>query len=399
MSETKKRQTKKLSRSEQKMVILLLCISLLFFATGFFLEHSHKQFEKDESLLTLFPFLHHTQNNTPQQNPNTTTATQSTLLIETDDAGWEYIDETLFLGDSNTARFLSYVSNDGRAFVSNENTIAVAGMGIEAVNSLACMEFSSGIYAMPYSVFLLQPRRIIMTFGTNDVGLYTFSIDQFIATYIAQIQSIVEAYPYSDIIVNSIPPVTAYTSYTNVNNYTIQQANAALLKMCEENNLHYLDSYSYLVSGDYGNPEYFDGDGLHFNQVGVSALFDYIRTHALITDDRRPQPLNAKPYVIGPKTNMLMIDPLTNQEFQPNVLNPYQEPTYIEPTPEIQYEEPIYEEPIYQEPTSEEPIQETPIEEYPQEEVPISEEPTTEMPIEDTPISEEPIVEDNTITP
>ncbi len=87
-----------------------------------------------------------------------------TVLAETADAGDSYIEDTLFLGDSNTARFLKVTGSKGKTFTTKNNTIGVVGMGVDAISTLACMRFSTGIFTMPEAVKILQPQRIIMTF-------------------------------------------------------------------------------------------------------------------------------------------------------------------------------------------------------------------------------------------
>ena len=53
---------------------------------------------------------------------------------------------------------------------------------------------------------MMKPRRVVMTFGTNDTGM---EVSDFIAHYTALIQAIQQSYPYTDIIVNTVPPVPA----------------------------------------------------------------------------------------------------------------------------------------------------------------------------------------------
>lgn len=87
-----------------------------------------------------------------------------TVLPETADAGQDYIDETLFIGDSNTARMMSY------GFTTLDNDIGIISMGIQMVPTKACVYFKG--YAepvtIPQAVKIMQPRRIIITFGTNN---------------------------------------------------------------------------------------------------------------------------------------------------------------------------------------------------------------------------------------
>lgn len=57
---------------------------------------------------------------------------KETILPESKDAGQDYIDETLFIGDSNTARMMSY------GFTTLENDIGTVSMGIQHVTSKKC---------------------------------------------------------------------------------------------------------------------------------------------------------------------------------------------------------------------------------------------------------------------
>ena len=59
-----------------------------------------------------------------------------TVLPETADAGRSYVDETLFIGDSNTARYLLYADDTGKAFTTSDNNIGVVSMGAGAITTL-----------------------------------------------------------------------------------------------------------------------------------------------------------------------------------------------------------------------------------------------------------------------
>ena len=244
-----------------------------------------------------------------------------TVLEETEDAGSEYIDSTLFLGDSNTARFLKVSDTDGSAFTTKNNTIGVVGMGVGAIKSLACMEFSTGLFTMPEAVKILQPERVIITFGTNNLSGSSTDASAFIESYVKQVDAIVEAYPSVDIIVNSIPSVSKTRSYTNVTMTQIDAYNKALAKMCEDNGWKYLNSAEALrdSSSGYSKEGYMESDGLHLSQKGLHALFEYIRTHAYITEDDRPKPLASIPTVIGVPDGLIQTNPLSNATFAPAV--------------------------------------------------------------------------------
>ena len=65
-------------------------------------------------------------------------AAAGTVLGETPDAGRSYVEETLFIGDSNTARYLMYADETGQAFTTLDNNIGVVSMGVGSITSLEC---------------------------------------------------------------------------------------------------------------------------------------------------------------------------------------------------------------------------------------------------------------------
>ena len=58
----------------------------------------------------------------PLQTPNPAAVADGTVLPATEDAGRSYVEETLFIGDSNTARYMMYADETGTAFTSLKNS-------------------------------------------------------------------------------------------------------------------------------------------------------------------------------------------------------------------------------------------------------------------------------------
>lgn len=240
-----------------------------------------------------------------------------TLLPETEDAGKDYVDSTLFLGDSNTARFLKVTDSEGNTFTKLNNTIGVVGMGIDAISTLPCMDFSTGRYTMPQSVKILQPERVFITFGTNNLSGTSTDASDFITRYTAQIEVVESAYPSADIIINSIPPIGRVNQYPNVSMKQIDAYNKAIAEMCQKYGWKFLNSSETLkdASTGYARDGYTVSDGLHLSSEGLEALFFYIRTHAWITEDDRPKPLASIPTVIGVPDGLIQINPLNEETF------------------------------------------------------------------------------------
>ena len=223
------------------------------------------------------------------------------LLTETADAGTDYLNDTLFLGDSNTVRLY----NNG--LISLQQFCAKEGIGTQVALSEGIVTFKkdSNHYTIPQAVAMMKPRRVVMTFGTNDTGM---EVPDFIAHYTALIQAIQQSYPYTDIIVNTVPPVPAdHSNYPHMDQAKIDDFNMALLDLCEQLGVRFLNSAEALKGSDgYGIADYYTSGDIHLKSAGLKAVLNYLRTHALQTEDRRPDtnniPTRTMEYVSNPSS-------------------------------------------------------------------------------------------------
>lgn len=223
------------------------------------------------------------------------------LLTETADAGTDYLNDTLFLGDSNTVRLY----NNG--LISLQQFCAKEGIGTQVALNEGIVTFKkdSNHYTIPQAVAMMKPRRVVMTFGTNDTGM---EVPDFIAHYTALIQAIQQSYPYTDIIVNTVPPVPAdHSNYPHMDQAKIDDFNMALLNMCEQLGVRFLNSAEALKGSDgYGIADYYTSGDIHLKSAGLKAVLNYLRTHALQTEDRRPDtnniPTRTMEYVSNPSS-------------------------------------------------------------------------------------------------
>lgn len=242
------------------------------------------------------------------------TAAVGTVLPQTEDAGRSYVDETLFIGDSNTARYLMYADETGQAFTTLNNNIGVVSMGAGAITTLKCEKFkgSSTMYTVPEAVAMLKPKRIIICYGTNNLSGSSTDATNFISTYLKGLQAIQKAWPYCDIIVSAIPPLDKQRENTNLTMTQVDAYNAALVSMCEENGFKFLNSAEVLRDSNTGwaKTDYTLSDGVHLSKTAVTAYFNYVRTHAYVTEDRRPQPLGTIPTPDGVPANLISEDPI-----------------------------------------------------------------------------------------
>ena len=117
----------------------------------------------------------------------------------------------------------------------------------------------------------MKPRRVVIMLGTNDNGMNT---EDFIGNYTALVQAIQASYPYTDIIVNTVPPVPSnHSNYPNMDQTRIDDFNMALLTMCEQLGVKFLNSAEALKDANgYGNVDYYQSGDIHLKPAGLKVL-------------------------------------------------------------------------------------------------------------------------------
>ena len=290
---------------EKMYLVLVLCFAAVLITVGaaFFIVRglgstTRQNDNTADSAATQEPLV---ADSSYDKNQNTidTNKYSSTILEESADAGQSYVDETLFLGDSNTARMYRIFN-----YCSYDNAIGSVGMSGKSLATYACVQFQgySGYKTMPEAVALMQPRRVILTFGTNDLSS-SYSASSFASDYAKGIKAVQDAYPSVDIIVNAIPPLGQQHSNQNLTQTQVDEYNKALVQMCQDNGWKFLNSAEVLKdsSTGYAKSGYvLSSDGIHLTEQAMDALFTYIRTHSYITEDTRPA-LTAVPTHTGDK--------------------------------------------------------------------------------------------------
>ena len=157
----------------------------------------------------------------------------------------------------------------------------------------------------------LQPRRVILTFGTNDLNP-NYKTADFIKNYQTGIEAVVTAYPSADIIVNAIPPIGQQHSNQSLTQTQVDEFNKALVEMCKEKGWKFLNSAEALKDSTtgYAKSGYVEtSDGIHLTRTAMDALFTYVRTHSYITEDDRPA-LTTAPRHTGDKDAVVYTVPV-----------------------------------------------------------------------------------------
>lgn len=203
---------------------------------------------------------------------------ENTILKETPDMGQNYIDETIFYGDSITFNFFYYGQ------LSEKNVWAMSSLTPENAHF-----WKVPFYKYGESITLIEglkkykPKRVIITLGANAVAVTTK--DFFIKKYEELIKKAKEASPETIIIVQSIFPVdNRYSSNNNLNNTRINNYNYYLAEMCERQGVYFLDTSKVLKdsSGNLNKNYCYASDGIHLLSKGNIEVINYIRKHGVI---------------------------------------------------------------------------------------------------------------------
>ena len=212
---------------------------------------------------------------------------KGTLLIPTDDAGDSYLNDTLFIGDSNTLRLYMF------KLIKIENVMGIEGMGIQSVINHPEIYWvnQTSPDTIPVAVTKTQPRRIVICFGTNN--LINKNTKWFIENYSTVLDELKKAYQYSEIIIMAVPPIGQYCPDTSLSNKTVKEYNEGLLKLAQDKELRFLNTYEELVDRTTGamKKNYIEGDGIHLTKSACEAVIKYFKTHASDLEDQRPKPL------------------------------------------------------------------------------------------------------------
>lgn len=198
------------------------------------------------------------------------------------DTAW--FDDALFIGDSVTLK-LSYYADNGA--VGEADFLCAGSLGYN--NCLWDIDHEDNVHPVyegeKYTIFdgakMLQPKKIFMMLGMNDIGLY--GVDDAAEAMKEVVDKLKESCPDAVIYIESVTPMLENMQLTDLNNTTIAQFNEKAKVIAEEKGCRWLDVASVMEDGS-GNLVYeYCGDpeamGLHFSDTGCGVWVDYLKNH------------------------------------------------------------------------------------------------------------------------
>ncbi len=201
---------------------------------------------------------------------------------ETVSADW--FDDAVFVGDSVTLK-LSYYADYGS--LGSADFLCAGSLGYN--NAQWSYDHEDNVhpvyngvkYTVEDGVAMLQPNKIFIMLGMNDIGLY--GVDGAVEGMKSLTAKIESRCPNAVIYVQSVTPMLENMQMTDLNNTTIAEFDRRIQPICEERGYIYLDVASAVDDG-YGNLVYsYCGDptamGLHFSDAGCEAWVSYLKSH------------------------------------------------------------------------------------------------------------------------
>ena len=221
--------------------------------------------------------------NTPDQIAEYLANYPNTVLAESEDAGQEYIDKIVFLGDSTTYGLRRYKVLAGGKDTTQVWTPTNGTITLSYANTvLIWYPDTDEEMTIKDAAALKKPEYLVITLGVNGVSF--MGEEYFKKEYGKLIKSIQEASPDTKIILQSIFPVASnYELLKSINNEKIDAANEWVVQIANDYGVKYLDTNSKLRDENgWLKDSYQNGDGLHLSEAGLNIELNNLRTHAWV---------------------------------------------------------------------------------------------------------------------
>ncbi len=221
---------------------------------------------------------------TPTPPEETPAQSASVRLGQTPDAGRDYLDRIIFLGDSTTYGIGVYYDYGftelcpaSQVWTPASGTLTLSYYNIATIVDPETKEELT----IEEAVKRHKPEYLVITLGVN--GISFMDEEWFIRDYTALVKLIQEASPDTKIILNSIYPVAdSYKYQKDINNQKINAANGWIERIAADTGVRFLYSYECLAENGKLPESEQNGDGLHLTGEAFTKVMQYIRTHAYV---------------------------------------------------------------------------------------------------------------------
>lgn len=218
---------------------------------------------------------------------------QTMVVQHTAKSGYEYFDNSVFLGDSVTLGLKNYATKKRQSdsyFLGNAQFIAVGSYSV--ADTLVPVDSPNSIHSL-YKGVTTQPQdiiadmgvtRVFICLGLNDVGIYTQN--EYLNNYSFLINRIRKAVPDIQIAILSVTPLTVEGERKVLYNAKIDEYNNSLAAFAVENGCYFLDVASVLKDDlGYLADELSSDNYCHLEPKAYDAWIEYMMTHCIPTPE------------------------------------------------------------------------------------------------------------------
>lgn len=196
-------------------------------------------------------------------------------LVQTEDAGEEYLDSLTILCDSSFASLRGAGLCSASIWSSETGSLPMSG-----ADSWTIRYPGDGSQIGPASAALIaKPKILIIAVGSD--GVADMSKEQFTQSYEALIRSIANASPKTTIVCLSPCSVTAAYAGDEFSKEKADSVNSWIKSVCVSTGAYYGDLSQSLCINGYLRDEYADGSGRALSNAGLRELLNYLRDHSV----------------------------------------------------------------------------------------------------------------------
>ncbi|MCT4634040.1 MAG: GDSL-type esterase/lipase family protein [Firmicutes bacterium] len=165
--------------------------------------------------------------------------------------------QVVFLGDSITENF------------------DLGAYGISAINRGISGDVTEGVLDRIDEVLELEPSKVFLLIGTNDLGYEYLEADE----VIGNIEKIIIALDGIPLFIQSVYPIIENMPFTDAySNEIVCEVNEGIKSLCDKYGLIYIDTARVLLDGKHLNSEFTD-DGVHINDRAYKLIAEVIKDY------------------------------------------------------------------------------------------------------------------------